>query len=312
MNDFDIEGDTRRSDRAQKKYDHFKAGKHAPRTMKDRVKERGHSTADYGVFETKDERKRWASETIQIISDYFSDDSFISNTKYYSEEDQPIDKKFPDQDGIAHFITTKTVDLLWKLEEEKLQTMAVLNFASAKNPGGGFMSGSCGQEESLAICSGLYSSLNDGAGKEMYSKNEKDNRDCLYRSDAIYSPNVPLFRDGDGILVEDIKLEHRRINVISMPAVNYGAYSEKKSFSEKEYDQVMCERITKIFQIALENGCTEIILGPWGCGVFKGDLQKMTQRFAGEPLLNKFKEIYFISISESEVKTMEYEWDKIF
>jgi uncharacterized protein (TIGR02452 family) len=38
-------------------------------------------------------------------------------------------------------------------------TLACLNFASAKNPGGGFLSGSQAQEESLARASGLYSTL---------------------------------------------------------------------------------------------------------------------------------------------------------
>jgi uncharacterized protein (TIGR02452 family) len=41
-----------------------------------------------------------------------------------------------------------------------------LNFASAKNPGGGFLSGSEAQEESLARASSLYACLE---GRSMYS-----------------------------------------------------------------------------------------------------------------------------------------------
>uniref|UniRef100_A0A6C0E843 Microbial-type PARG catalytic domain-containing protein n=1 Tax=viral metagenome TaxID=1070528 RepID=A0A6C0E843_9ZZZZ len=318
MGDDDYTRDTRRKDRGQKKYEHFKNGKHTPRTLKDRIRDSSHQNSkneseDFNeVFETKGERSEWASETLQIISEYFSKDPFVIETKYYPQETPLANKTFPDQDGEVHFLKTKTVDLLWDLDEETLKNIAVLNFASAKNPGGGFLKGSPGQEESLAMCSGLYPSLHDGPGKEMYTKNEADNNNCIYRSDAIYSPNVPLFRHGDGSLVSDIRHDHRRINVISMPAVNYGAYSEKKDFSEQEYDRVMAERVTKLFHIALENGCTGIILGPWGCGVFRGNLGKMMRRFATEPLLNKFKEIYFISTSESEVKTMEFEWDQIF
>ncbi|CAF4404397.1 unnamed protein product, partial [Rotaria sordida] len=37
--------------------------------------------------------------------------------------------------------------------------VGVLNFASAKNPGGGFRTGACAQEESLARSSSLYPAL---------------------------------------------------------------------------------------------------------------------------------------------------------
>lgn len=43
--------------------------------------------------------------------------------------------------------------------EEKYTRVGVLNFASARNPGGGFLGGSQAQEESLARSSGLYASL---------------------------------------------------------------------------------------------------------------------------------------------------------
>jgi len=41
-------------------------------------------------------------------------------------------------------------------EQVKNENVICLNFASAKNPGGGFLGGSQAQEESLARSSGLY------------------------------------------------------------------------------------------------------------------------------------------------------------
>ncbi|HBR75644.1 MAG TPA: TIGR02452 family protein, partial [Cyanobacteria bacterium UBA11159] len=42
---------------------------------------------------------------------------------------------------------------------QKFKKIGVLNFASAKNPGGGFLRGTQAQEESLARSSALYKSL---------------------------------------------------------------------------------------------------------------------------------------------------------
>ena len=56
--------------------------------------------------------------------------------------------------------------------------VAVLNFASAKNPGGGFLSGSQAQEESLARSSGLVRLLESSP---MYAVNRAPKRPVLHR-----------------------------------------------------------------------------------------------------------------------------------
>ena len=65
-----------------------------------------------------------------------------------------------------------TLGAVQRLAEEKGTTgdnLALLNFASARNPGGGFLGGSNAQEESLARCSALYACLKDNP---MYAYNE--------------------------------------------------------------------------------------------------------------------------------------------
>ncbi|TGU62336.1 TIGR02452 family protein, partial [Mesorhizobium sp. M00.F.Ca.ET.186.01.1.1] len=60
---------------------------------------------------------------------------------------------------------------------EKRSDTLCLNFASAKNPGGGFLGGSQAQEESLARASGLYPCLVQM--EEMYQYN-RQLKTCFY------------------------------------------------------------------------------------------------------------------------------------
>ena len=91
---------------------------------------------------------------------------------------------------------------------------AALNFASAKNPGGGFLKGARAQEESLARASGLYPCI---ASNPMYDYH-RSRHDCMCSHYAIYSPGVPVIREDDGRLLEQPVC----CAFITAPAVNAG------------------------------------------------------------------------------------------
>ncbi len=101
------------------------------------------------------------------------------------------------------------------LRDEPSARVLALNFASAKNPGGGFLNGSQAQEESLARASGLYACINPL--QHMYEANRRF-PSCLYTDHMIYSPDVPVFRDDDDVLLE----EPDPVSFITAPAVNAG------------------------------------------------------------------------------------------
>ncbi len=90
-----------------------------------------------------------------------------------------------------------------------------LNFASAKSPGGGFITGAQAQEESLARASALFPTLE--ASFEYYDINRAE-RDACYTDYMIYSPRVPVFRDDAGALLD----EPYETTFITSPAVNAG------------------------------------------------------------------------------------------
>jgi uncharacterized protein (TIGR02452 family) len=145
-----------------------------------------------------------------------------------------------------------------------LRNVACLNFASAKNPGGGFLRGSQAQEESLARSSGLYACISRMNG--YYAAN----RSCgtaLYTDHIIYSPRVPVFRDDAGGLLDEPYL----VSFITAPAVNAGAVRKNEPARVPEILPVMRRRAEHVLKVALAHGDRHLILGAWGCGVFQND-----------------------------------------
>src|SRR6185436_13377518 len=78
-----------------------------------------------------------------------------------------------------------TFQALARLSTTTTGHLACLNFASAKNPGGGFLNGAIAQEEALAAASGLYPCLLKVP--DYYSRN-RANRSTLYLDLIIFSP----------------------------------------------------------------------------------------------------------------------------
>lgn len=156
--------------------------------------------------------------------------------------------------------------------EEKYTRPCCLNFASAKNPGGGFLKGSGAQEESLARASGLYPCI---AQIENYYQSNRQFRSSLYTDNIIYSPAVPVFRDDRGPLLDDFY----RLSFITAPAVNAGAVRKNEPQNVFKIPEIMINRIDKILSIAFIQGTDALILGAWGCGVFDNNPLEVARYF---------------------------------
>lgn len=172
-----------------------------------------------------------------------------------------------------------------------------LNFASAKHPGGGVLGGSQAQEESLARSTGLYPCI--AQMTEMYETN-KVFGSCLYTDHMIYSPKVPVLRDDEGNL-----LEHTySISILTSPAVNAGAV---KPNERNQIERVMLQRMEKILSLAVIHGHHTLILGAWGCGVFKNEPGKVAEWFhkhlvQGITFKGIFQKVIFAISDSSEEK----------
>jgi len=155
------------------------------------------------------------------------------------------------------------VDTVFRLarEGEDMTKVGVLNFASAHNPGGGFLKGALAQEEAIAYCSNLY--VNQ-ISTPFYLKN-RGVRSKMYTDHMIYS-EVTFFRHSDYRLAE----RPVTTNVITAAAVNMGQVIVGNEDRE-EARRVMKHRMGLILDLMIHRGCTTAVLGAFGCGVFQND-----------------------------------------
>jgi uncharacterized protein (TIGR02452 family) len=184
------------------------------------------------------------------------------------------------------------------LLEKTGTAVSALNFASARNAGGGFLNGSEAQEESLARSSALYPTL---MHHEEYYLVNRSHRSCLYTDYMIVSPAVPVFRDEEGALLES----PYTLTFITAPAVNAGAVRINEPEHVSQIETIMAQRMEKLLCLCASRGDENLILGAWGCGVFQNDpafIARTWQLLLHQNNLfnNRFKHVVFAVLDRSD------------
>jgi uncharacterized protein (TIGR02452 family) len=151
--------------------------------------------------------------------------------------------------------------------------VAVLVFASARNPGGGFLNGAQAQEESLARGSALYPCLR--AAGDFYA-HHRATPELTYTDRVIYSPGVPVFRDDKGRLLT----EAYPVTFLTSAAPNLGAIRRNQPELAVQVPAVLRRRAARVLAVAAAHGHRRIVLGAWGCGVFGNDPATVAEAFA--------------------------------
>ena len=195
--------------------------------------------------------------------------------------------------------------------------IGILNSASGKNPDK-FLRGTLSQEEGICRASLLYPCLAQYKDRphHFYYINHKPKYHESSSSCAIYCPRVPIIRQDDSVgCVLDTP---RFCSIVNIPAPNAfvlggesslssstrsdycceadkevdeqqpaviptaqtpGADERNESYDHVTIDVAMYDRIYRAISILSENGCTDLVLCAFGCGVHGNNPHKIAAAF---------------------------------
>lgn len=227
-----------------------------------------------------------------------------SAQKLILEGDKLEDQKKGLYEDVANVIVTKK-RTFEAATAYKNQHVAVHNFASASNPGGGVTKGANAQEECLCRCSGLYFCLNTPAIWDGFYKPHRDAHDPIHNDDIIYTPRVTVFKTDTATPQLLPESEWYDVDIITCAAPNLrnqpsnrynsGDGNRQVKMKDKELLALHEKKLRRILEVALSEGCETIILGAFGCGAFQNnpEVVALANRNVIKDYLHAFKNIEF-------------------
>lgn len=242
-------------------------------------------------YEQQQMLKQIGLETRSFCED---SNSNMRDVKYYSELDN-LDIGKVDVNNDTEYIFT-TSDVVEHMRQSYKTCFLV--FASPNKPGGGYLNGSSAQEEMIAYNTNLGYALECDECTPMY---DKESNDYAYSSDMVYIRKLYVIRNKKNKIIPEKKW--REQSAIVSAAVNYNHFIKKHT--EEEYETIMKDRVNRILKIALIEGNDTIVLGPWGCGVFGGDVKRVTKMFLDNEYIKMFEIVVFLSNDKETVSQME-------
>lgn len=161
------------------------------------------------------------------------------------------------------------------------EKVAVLNFASSTNPGGGVVNGAGAQEECLCRISTLYFTLDTDENWKRFYEPHRKARTPLHNDDILYTKNITVFKSdttSPKLLPES---EWYDVDVITCAAPNLrenpsnhynsGDGNQRLILNNEELYSLHEKRDSRIFDAAASQNVDVLVLGAFGCGAFMND-----------------------------------------
>ena len=184
--------------------------------------------------------------------------------------------------------------------------IGILNSASGKRPEK-FLRGTLSQEEGICRASLLYPCLLQYYNRphHFYYVNHKPKYQDSSSSCAIFAPHVPVIREDSmvGTLLDD----YDQYSFVCIPAPNAfalggnsdeeavvpkaqkpGSSDRAEPYETMSIEQAMHDRIFRALSIFAEQGCTDLVLCAFGCGVHGNDPRMIAECFR-DILTNELK-----------------------
>ncbi|TWG07347.1 TIGR02452 family protein [Streptomyces brevispora] len=188
----------------------------------------------------------------------------LSGTRLYGPEPVAVAALDRDRTPVIEVTGESSLRAAARMTGERPGKVAVLNYASARNPGGGYLNGAQAQEEALCRGSALYATLR--RAPEYYA-HHRAGRSAFYTDRVIHSPGVPVFRDDRGRLLDT----PYTAGFLTSPAPNAGVIRRTAPESAHLIPAALASRAERVLEVAAVRGYRRLVLGAWGCGVFQND-----------------------------------------
>lgn len=209
----------------------------------------------------------YANESGEFVDISGLQEAAIRHTELFRPDQ--LDRLFAEAPREGHFPTVDVIDATTCDAAQQLSTepggVVLLNFASARNPGGGFLNGARAQEEEVCRCCGLYPLL---VTQPAYYEQNRAQKSALYTDYMIYSRDVPFFRTSAKASWLDKPFV---ASVITAPAPNAGAIQQNAPKELKHVRETFARRWRNVLLVAEKRKHRTLLLGAWGCGAFRND-----------------------------------------
>lgn len=242
----------------------------------------------------------------------------IKGTAFYGAEEYPSLPKPRFKRTAISILKRRTLDSALSMQRKYLELrIAVHNFASATNPGGGVRYGSRAQEEALCRCTTLYPVLDTRENWERYYLVNREKRNALHDDACIYTPEIIVCKSDTDRPARLPREKWDLIDVITIAAPNLRERPDNKFNTENANpapitdDELLAlqeKRLRHMFTVVAYHGAEIFVTGAFGCGAFKNNPEVVAQAYKNilPEFDGYFKEIVFaIYCRPNEMQNLE-------